>query len=105
MLLRTSPKSRRVDENTIARKTLRELTKAMFRLRICASGGTVLNVTVDEDPKSDLALRLLEVLSNTRFKRRVWLCLMGLKGLVGDRLGYQEKVLLAAFRFLCLFLV
>ena len=84
MLLCTSSKSRRVDENTVAHKTLRELTKVPCSISEYGIGLDSLDVTVDEDPKSDLALRLFEVLSNTRFNLQVWLCLMGLKGLVGD---------------------
>ena len=84
MLSRTNSKSRRVDENTVAHKALRELTEVPCSISEYGIGPDGLDVTVDEDPKSDLALRLFEVLSNTRFNLRVWLCLMGLKGLVGD---------------------
>jgi hypothetical protein len=105
---------------------LRELTKTLFRLRNMSIGSNSFVLTVNEDPKPDLALRLLEILSNTRFELQVWLgfkdtesrqlCrrpvlviesgkiepLMSLEGLVRDHLSCEEKVLFVTFSFFSL---
>jgi len=96
----------------------------MFRLGNVRIGPDSFVLTVNEDPKPDLALRLLEILSNARFELQVRLrlkdtesrqlrrwpilviesgkieTLMGLEGLVCDHLGCQEKVLLVTLSFL-----
>jgi len=101
-----------------------ELTKTVFRLGNVRIGLDSFVLTVNEDPKPDLTLRLLEILSNARFELQVRLrlkdtesrqlhrwpilviesgkieALMGLEGLICDHLGCQEKVLPVTLPFL-----